>query len=58
MRFYKCVFSHNFQGSFFLGFDINESQLKKAYNNVQFANLTEKIDLIRASVMGKIQIEL
>ncbi|XP_041106128.1 THUMP domain-containing protein 2 isoform X2 [Polyodon spathula] len=43
--------AEDWQGAFFLGFDINESQLKEAYNNVQFANLTEKIDLIRASVM-------
>ncbi|KAK1171598.1 hypothetical protein AOXY_G6462 [Acipenser oxyrinchus oxyrinchus] len=43
--------AEDWQGAFFLGFDINESQLKEAYNNVQFANLTENIDLIRASVM-------
>uniref|UniRef100_W5NFH8 THUMP domain containing 2 n=1 Tax=Lepisosteus oculatus TaxID=7918 RepID=W5NFH8_LEPOC len=38
------------QNAFFLGIDINESQLKKARENIQFSDLTSRIELMKASV--------
>ncbi|KAJ8361602.1 hypothetical protein SKAU_G00181270 [Synaphobranchus kaupii] len=38
--------------SLFLGMDIDESQLEKARDNVQFAELTERVEVIKSSVMA------
>ncbi|KAJ8248555.1 hypothetical protein GJAV_G00243250 [Gymnothorax javanicus] len=41
-----------YANSFFLGTDIDESQLERAGDNVQFAELSHRIAVIKASVMG------
>ncbi|KAJ8250509.1 hypothetical protein COCON_G00224310 [Conger conger] len=38
--------------SFFLGMDLDELQLAKASDNVQFAKLTERVEVIKSSVMA------
>lgn len=41
------------QTAFFLGMDIDDEQLQKANKNVEFAELGNRIHLLKASSMGR-----
>lgn len=52
MRFKNPCFG-DFQDACFLGVDIDEAQLQKASENVAFAELENRINLLKASTLGR-----